>query len=72
MPDGSLDLRWTDCDGSVALFTTDLETCGNADAVAVMAIPHEVEGGVYLTPADARALIHFLESALTVVARDAS
>jgi hypothetical protein len=61
--DGTV-LRWTDSDGSTALFTTDHETCGDADALAVMAIPHEVQGGVYLTPANARALIAFLQDAL--------
>ena len=64
MADGSLDLRWTDEDGSVGMFTSDRETCGDGDAVAVMAIPHEVQGGVYLTPKDARALVGFLQSAL--------
>jgi hypothetical protein len=60
-----LDLTWTDDDGAVALFTTDPETCGESDAVAVMAILRDAgTGGVYLKPQDARALIHFLKSAL--------
>jgi hypothetical protein len=62
------DLKWTDADGSQALFTTDDETCG--DALAVMAIPVEFEGGVYMTARNARDLIRFLERALKVASDD--
>ena len=60
----STEFRWTDCDGSEVLVTTDRETCGDEDAVAVVAFLHEVEGGAYLTPSQARGLIVFLEGAL--------
>jgi hypothetical protein len=59
------DLRWTDDDGSEALLTTDDETCGDGDALAVLAITKEVYGGIYLTPDDARKVIAFLSKALT-------
>ena len=58
------EMTWTDADGSKALLTTDAETCGDSDAVAVLALLEEREGGIYLTPDDARAVVEFLQEAL--------
>lgn len=62
-------LEWTDEDGARIMFTTDNETCGEGDALCVVAVLDDAQtGGVYMQPEDARQLIGFLQAALWAVA----